>query len=56
MELTLEELPVELVECTEPLLIGVRHHSAAMSRLIPGILDDGMCWRSVKHGHHHRPE
>ena len=28
-----------LVECTQPLLIGVRHHSAAMARVIGELLD-----------------
>jgi len=29
-----------LVDCRQPLLIGVRHHSAAMAKVIPKILDD----------------
>ncbi|MDA1015314.1 MAG: DUF5682 family protein, partial [Planctomycetota bacterium] len=29
-----------LLNCTAPHLIGVRHHSAAMSRVIPQLLDD----------------
>ena len=28
-----------LVECHEPLLIGVRHHSSALARAIPQLLD-----------------
>jgi len=29
-----------LIDCREPLLIGVRHHSAALARVIPQILDE----------------
>jgi hypothetical protein len=35
-----DEVPRRLAECRTPYLIGVRHHSAALARVMPGLLAD----------------
>ena len=35
-----DDLPRRLAECRAPYLIGVRHHSAALARVMPGLLAD----------------
>jgi Mg-chelatase subunit ChlD len=34
-----ESVVAELAECRQPVLIGVRHHSAAMAKMMPELLD-----------------
>ncbi|WP_165220084.1 DUF5682 family protein [Aquisphaera insulae] len=34
-----EEIPRRLAECRAPFLIGVRHHSAALARVMPALLE-----------------
>ncbi|MFO0999893.1 MAG: DUF5682 family protein [Planctomycetaceae bacterium] len=38
-DLNAEMVLTELAQCQQPFLIGVRHHSAAMAKVIPALLD-----------------
>src|SRR5262249_61552284 len=35
-----DDVMQQLTDCRAPLLIGVRHHSAALARVMPKLLDD----------------
>jgi Mg-chelatase subunit ChlD len=39
-DLQADAVIAELVDCRAPFLIGVRHHSAAMAKIIPSLLDE----------------
>src|ERR1700761_6821636 len=35
----MDDVPDRLADCREPFLIGVRHHSTALARALPALLD-----------------
>jgi Mg-chelatase subunit ChlD len=39
-DLNAEAMLAELTQCRQPFLIGVRHHSAAMAKVVPQLLDE----------------